>query len=139
MTPSSFSNFENNSLHLCPLPSMIAYEGSKSAWEEKFGEFINRFKPEIKTLVKKLERMSIKLNKQCVFIFNLCLGNVWILFHWQLQVRVEQTGFLSLGVPTSLIWIQTSSTPLKTDLVSYPVCGGGVNLVWLGFMTYQPL
>ena len=47
---------------------MMACEGSTSAWEEKFGEFIYQFKPEMRTLVKKLERILIKLYRQHVSI-----------------------------------------------------------------------
>ena len=47
---------------------MMAYEGSKSDWEEKFGEFIYQFKAEIRTLVRKLERILMKLYRQHVSI-----------------------------------------------------------------------
>ena len=41
----------------------MAYEGSKSA-RDNFGKFIYQFQPEIKTLIRKLERILNKLSKQ---------------------------------------------------------------------------
>ena len=41
-------------------PLMMAYEGSESA-RDNFGEFIYQFQPEIKTLIRKLERILNKL------------------------------------------------------------------------------
>ena len=46
---------------------MMAYEGSKSAWKENFGEFVYHFKPEIRTLVRKLERILTKLYRQHIY------------------------------------------------------------------------
>ena len=42
---------------------MIAYERSESA-RDNFGKFIHQFQPETKTLIKKLERILIKLYRQ---------------------------------------------------------------------------
>ena len=39
---------------------MMAYEGSESAWDN-VGKFIHEFQPETKTLIRKLERILIKL------------------------------------------------------------------------------
>ena len=44
---------------------MVANEGSENALE-KFGEFIYQFQPKIKTLVRKSERILIKLYRQHV-------------------------------------------------------------------------
>ena len=41
----------------------MAYERSESA-RENFGEFIHQFLPETKTLIRKLERILIKLYRQ---------------------------------------------------------------------------
>ena len=44
---------------------MIAYERSESAWDN-FGKRFHQFQPENKTLIKKLERILIKLYRQKV-------------------------------------------------------------------------
>ena len=44
---------------------MMAYEKSESAWDN-FGKFIHQFEPETKTLIRKLERILIKLYRQNV-------------------------------------------------------------------------
>ena len=41
-------------------PLMMAYEGSKSA-RNNFGKFIHQFHPETKKLIRKFERILIKL------------------------------------------------------------------------------
>ena len=49
---------------------MMAYERSERAWNN-FGKFIHQFQPETKTLIKKLERILIKLYRQNVsLLFN---------------------------------------------------------------------
>ena len=49
---------------------MMAYEGSESA-QDNFGEFIHQFQPETKALIRKLERILIKLYRQNVsLLFN---------------------------------------------------------------------
>ena len=51
-------------------PLMMAYEGYESALDD-FGKIINRFQPETKTLIRKLERILIKLYWQNLsLIFN---------------------------------------------------------------------
>ena len=52
------------------LPLTMAYEVSETVWEVKFGKFINQFKPEIRTLVRKLERILIKLYTHVSISFN---------------------------------------------------------------------
>ena len=42
---------------------MIAYEGSESA-QDNFEKFFYQFQPEIKTLIRKLERILNKLHRQ---------------------------------------------------------------------------
>ena len=44
---------------------MMAYERSESA-RDHFGKFIPQFQPETKSLIRKLERILIKLYKQNV-------------------------------------------------------------------------
>ena len=46
-------------------PLMIAYESSEST-RKNFGKFIHKFQPETKTLIRKLERILIKLYWQNV-------------------------------------------------------------------------
>ena len=46
---------------------MMAYERSKSIWDN-FGKFIHQFQLETKTLIRKLERILIKLYGQNVSI-----------------------------------------------------------------------
>ena len=45
---------------------MMAYEGYKSDLDN-FGKFIYQFQPEAKTVIRKLERILIKLYIQSVF------------------------------------------------------------------------
>ena len=57
----------------------MAYEKTKSAWDN-FGKFIHQFQPETKTLIKKLERILIKLYRQNLFLlFNETCLNEWLL------------------------------------------------------------
>ena len=50
---------------------MMAYETFESA-RDNFGKFIHKFQPETKTLIRKLERILIKLNWQNVsLLFNI--------------------------------------------------------------------
>ena len=49
-----------NSLYSCKKPLIIANKRSKNAWGN-FGKFINQLQPKTKTLVRKLERILIKL------------------------------------------------------------------------------
>ena len=55
----------------------MAYEGSESAWDN-FGKFIHQFQPETKTLIKKLERILIKLYWQNLFLL---FNETYIGFH----------------------------------------------------------
>ena len=49
---------------------MMAYEKSESA-RDNFGKFIHQFQPEIKTLIRKLEKILIRLYRQNVsLLFN---------------------------------------------------------------------
>ena len=58
---------KNNKFTLGNHPLMMAYERSKSAWDN-FSKFIYQLPPKIKTLVKKLERILIELYKQsCLY------------------------------------------------------------------------
>ena len=54
-----FFKFQNT-LYTCKQPLMMAYERSESAWDN-FGKFIYPFQPQTKTLIRKLERILIKL------------------------------------------------------------------------------
>ena len=51
------SKLIKNTFYTCKQPLMIAYEKS----EINFGKFIHQFQPETKTLIRKLERILIKL------------------------------------------------------------------------------
>ena len=65
-----FSIIKKNTLYTCKQPLMMAYEGSESAWDN-FGKFIHQFQPETKTLIRKLEKILIKLYRQNVpLLFN---------------------------------------------------------------------
>ena len=46
---------------------MVAYEVSKSA-RDNFGKFINQPQPQTKALVRKLERILIKLHRRVLII-----------------------------------------------------------------------
>ena len=46
---------------------MMEYERSESACDN-FDKFIHQFQPETKTLIRKLERILIKLGRQNVFL-----------------------------------------------------------------------
>ena len=56
---------------------MMAYKRSESTWDN-FGKFIHQFQPEIKTLIRKLESILIKLYRQNVsLLFNqACLNEI---------------------------------------------------------------
>ena len=66
---------------------MMAYEGSESA-RNNFGKFIHQFQPETKRLIRKLERILIKLYRQnvCLLFNETCLNErllpiyIYILF-----------------------------------------------------------
>ena len=45
---------------------MMAYERSEST-RDNFGKFINKFKPETKTLIRKLERILKYIDKRCLY------------------------------------------------------------------------
>ena len=85
-TQSRFINLKKNDLCIFePSPLMMAYEGSKSTWEEKFGKFIYHLKPEIKTRDRKLKRILIKLYRQHVYIIELNLFERSWLVGWILS------------------------------------------------------
>ena len=48
---------------------MMAYKGSESA-RDNFGKFIHQFQPETKTLIRKLEKILIKLYNQNVSLLS---------------------------------------------------------------------
>ena len=51
----------------CKQPLMMTYEKSESA-QDNFGKFIYQFQPKTKTLIRKLERILIKLYRQkCLY------------------------------------------------------------------------
>ena len=57
-----------STLYTCKQPLMIAYKNSESA-RDNFGKFIHQFQPETKTLIRKLERILIKLYRQNVSLY----------------------------------------------------------------------
>ena len=80
--------FKNaNTLYTSKQPLMMAYDGSKSAWNN-FRKSVYQFQPEIKTLMRKLERILNKLyRKTIVFSISACVRacvrawhRVWVLF-----------------------------------------------------------
>ena len=58
-----FQKLFKNTLYASKEPLMMAYERSKSTWDN-FGKFIHQFQPETKILIRKLERILIKLYRQ---------------------------------------------------------------------------
>ena len=54
-----------NTLYTCKQPLMMAYKRSKRV-RDNFSKFIYQFQPETKTLIRKLERILIKLYRQNV-------------------------------------------------------------------------
>ena len=57
-------------LYTCKQPLMMAYERSEST-QDNFGKFLHQFQPETKTLIRKLERILIKLYRQnMALLFN---------------------------------------------------------------------
>ena len=73
-------NFSRSLLiYICKQPLMMAYERSESA-RDNFGKFIHQFQPETKTIIRKLERILIKLYRQNVsWLFNQRCLNVSLL------------------------------------------------------------
>ena len=53
-------------LYICKQPLMMNYEGSESA-RENLGKFLNQLQPKTKTLIRKLERILIRLNVFSLF------------------------------------------------------------------------
>ena len=57
----------------------MTYEGSESAWDN-FGKFIYQFRPETKTLIRKLEKILNKFYRQNLYLlFNETCLNEWLL------------------------------------------------------------
>ena len=84
---------------------MMAYERSKSAWDN-FGKFIHQFQPETKTLIRKLERILIKLYRQNVFL----LFNQTCLHERLLPNYI----YIYIGIYKKNFWIdQKSSLPIN--------------------------
>ena len=52
---------------MCKQPLMMAYDGFKSA-RDNFGKFIQQLQSETKALIRKLERILIKLYRQNVSV-----------------------------------------------------------------------
>ena len=88
---------------------MMACERFESAWDN-FGKFIHRFQPETKILIRKLERILIKLYRQNVsLLFNqTCLNegllpnytHTYIYIHINMCVCVCVSSFkLNLEIP----------------------------------------
>ena len=85
---------------MCKPPLMMAYERSDSA-QDNFGKFIHQFQPETKTLIRKLERILIKLHRQNVSLsFNqTCLNErqlpnyiyIYIYMHHSVGLTTSQT------------------------------------------------
>ena len=64
---------------------MMVYEESRSAWDN-FGKFIYQPQPKTKALVRKLERIPIKLNRQHVsLLFNQTCLNEGLLPNYNLK------------------------------------------------------
>ena len=79
-TKKNFQNSlkKNNTLYTCKQPLMMANEVFESA-RDNFGKFIHQFQPETKTLIRKLERILIKLYWQNVsLLFNQTCLNEWL-------------------------------------------------------------
>ena len=57
------THLKNYTSYTCKQPLLMANEGSESA-QDNFGKFIHQFQPETKTLIRKLERILIKLYRQ---------------------------------------------------------------------------
>ena len=70
-----FKNLKKNSLYTCKQPLMMADKRSERT-RDNYAKFIHQFQPETKTLIRKLERILIKLYRQNVsLLFNqICLN-----------------------------------------------------------------
>ena len=66
-----------NILYTCKQPLMMACERSENVWDN-FGKFIHQFQHETKTLIRKLERILIKL----------CIQNVSIIYSNMLKLYI---------------------------------------------------
>ena len=60
---------QTQNLYKCKQHLMMVYERSKSA-QDNFGKFIYQFQPKTKTLIRKLERILIKLYRQNVSLLS---------------------------------------------------------------------
>ena len=79
----------------------MAYERSESS-RDNFGEFIHQFQPETKTLIRKLERILIKLYRQNVSL----LSNIYIyIFIWLLSFPILWNIIITIFVFLLLLFI----------------------------------
>ncbi len=76
----------------------MAYEGSESA-RDNFGKFICQFKPESKTLIRKLERILNKLYRQNL---SLLFNKTYIYIYIYIYMKKCKQIFLLLLLPSSL-------------------------------------
>ena len=75
---------------------MMAYKGSKST-RDNFGKFIHQFQPETKTLIRKLERILIKLYRQNVsLLFNQTRLYIYIYIYIYMRESVSQKKAFSI-------------------------------------------
>ena len=65
----NLKNSFKNPIYTCKQPLMMAYERSESAWDN-FGKFIHQFQPKTKTLIRKLERILVRLYRQNVSLLS---------------------------------------------------------------------
>ena len=64
-----FKNMLKSILYICKKHLIMAYKGSKSTWGN-FLIFIYQLQPKTKTLVRKFERILIKLYRHMSLLFN---------------------------------------------------------------------
>ena len=91
---------------------MMSYEGSESARKEKFGEFVYQFKPEIRTHVRKLERIIVKLYRHVSISFKQTYSNeknadlyIYIYVHFfflSISTLIHFKVFISIYLPLNL-------------------------------------
>ena len=112
---------KNNTLYKSKQPLIMAYKGSESA-QDNFGKFIHQFQPETKTLIRKLERILIKLYKQNVsLLFNQTCLNERLLpnhthTHTHTYMYISSSSSSSCrATSTDIPWPSLATSPYRSS------------------------
>ena len=92
------STYFKNTLYTYQQYLMMAYEISESA-QDNFGKFPHQFQPKTKTLIRKLERILIKLYRQNVSLsFNQTCLNKKVLLEYTLSLSLSLSLYIYIYI-----------------------------------------